>query len=110
MLTAAEADKGEPGSAIMKLHVPAGLLAQLKADNLVNAERILLYDVIPAIRPILTPNMKRYLDILQQLSALTVSELSRTARAVFCRRRLGEGRRRQGHTPRSRLMPAPHAR
>ena len=72
MLTAAEADKGEPGSAIMSFTVPAGLLAQLKADNLVNAERILLYDAncYPTDSD---ANMKRYLDILQQLSALTVT-------------------------------------
>lgn len=72
ILTAAEADKGAPGSAMMSFTVPAGLMAQLKADNLVDAERILLYD--ESCYPTDSDaNMKRYLDILRQLSALTVT-------------------------------------
>lgn len=71
ILTAAEADKGAPGAAAVEFTVPAGLLATLQSENLVKSDCILLYD--DSLYPTSSDaNMKRYQDVLQQLSKVAV--------------------------------------
>lgn len=71
--TGFDANAGTPGGASVGFTIPAALMTQLQNEGLVKADRILLYDSTNV--PTATSQaMQRYLDVLQQLSKVQVSD------------------------------------